>query len=161
GSLVRSGETLVGVKRVPTWEQLSPEERLLQAIFGPKTDPARIDDSLRLQGHEAARVLAQRGELSGDQTVDEAPGRSIEARSSFFFPRSRTTITTTLAVEQGLESGDSLLGEDGTAAVICGVRGGQVLRALADTSVQPDLLVAPGHPWAPRRGSVHTLSLRL
>jgi hypothetical protein len=159
GSLVRSGETLVGVKRIPTWEQLSPEERLLQAIFGPKADPGRVDDSLTLHGHRVARVLAQRVEL-GDHSVDEAPGRSIEARSSFF-RQSRTTITITLAVEQGLESGDSLLGEHGTAAVICGVRGGQVLRALAGTSVQPDLLVASDHPWAPERGSVHTLSLRL
>ena len=159
GSLVRSSETLVGIKRIATWEQLSPEERLLQAIFGPKTDPVRVDDSLTLHGHRTARVLAQRVELCGGHTVNEAPGRSIEA--SGYFGQRRTTIAITLAVEQGLESGDTLLGEHGTAAVICGVRGGQVLRALADASVQPDLLVAPDHPWAPKRGSVHTLSLRL
>ena len=56
GAYVEGGDILVG-KITPKWEQeLSPEERLLRAIFGDKSKDVK-DSSLRLSSGQSGKVL--------------------------------------------------------------------------------------------------------
>ena len=79
GAEVRPGDILVG-KITPKGEtQLSPEEKLLRAIFGEKAGEVR-DTSLRVPpgvegcGYRRARIRAARGDPRRSQPGDPRPG---------------------------------------------------------------------------------------
>ncbi|MER7693208.1 hypothetical protein [Streptomyces sp. NPDC097610] len=156
GRPVRPGQLLVGAASPVADEETrrTPEERLLYFLFG---DQARQDRSLVMPGRLPGHVLAQRisGALATD-AIPATPGRHLQGSGS------ETHITVTVAVDQPVQHGDTLDDESGASAVVCGLAGGPSLRRLAGSSDEPDLVVAPDHPWAPPPGEAsHTVRVRL
>ncbi|MFC7267113.1 hypothetical protein [Streptomyces lutosisoli] len=107
----------------------------------------------RLPGH----VLAQR--ISGTLAtygIPATPGRQLEDGGS------GTYITVTVAIDQPVQHGDTLDDESGASAVVCGLASGPSLRRLAGSSDEPDLVVAPDHPWTPPPDEAsHTVRIHL
>jgi hypothetical protein len=150
GRTAEPGQALAGITRpVTRYDQLTPEERLLKAIFGHEEFRSVRDASLCMPGGRAGRVLEQHVTIdsSSAEDIPPAPGRSIQRG----WP---AAITMTIAVDRPLEAGDAILDgtADGTSAVVCGIRSAWELSQITGTSSGPDLVVAPGHPWAPPAG---------
>ncbi|MFF0061401.1 hypothetical protein ACFYRC_07605 [Streptomyces sp. NPDC005279] len=155
GQPVRPGQLLVGAA-APYGMQgpRTPEERLMYTLFG---DRALQNRSLSMPGRLPGYVLAQRisGTLATD-AIPAAPGRDLQGGVS------ATHITVTVAVDQPLQHGDELGDESGATVVVCGLAGGPTLRRLAGSPSEPDLVVAPDHPWAPAPGEAErTVRVRL
>lgn len=165
GQTAEPGQVLAGIaRRVTASEELSAEERLLQAIY--RADHTVRDESLRMPGGRLGRVLAQYitvSESSAD-LIPPMPGRFIQRGGP-------TSITVTLAVDRRLGTGDTLLsgseadtgaGPTDPTAVVCGIRSGAELSWIAGTGSEPDLVVAPDHPWAPASvGQTSRIRIRL
>ncbi|MFF1918469.1 hypothetical protein ACFVYE_44565 [Streptomyces sp. NPDC058239] len=160
GSPVRPGQLLVGAASPVTDDESlrTPEERLLYAVFGDEAlRKALLNRSLEMPGRRPGHVLAQRisGALATD-AIPAVPGRHLRGGGS------GTRITVTVAVDQPVQQGDTLDDESGASAVVCGLAGGPSLRRLAGSPDEPDLVVAPDHPWAPPPGETgHTIRIRL
>ncbi|MFF8917436.1 hypothetical protein ACF08M_30045 [Streptomyces sp. NPDC015032] len=159
GRPVLPGQLLVGAAS-PLGDKAprTPEERLLAAIFRDDVPKILCDTSLRMPGRLPGHVLQQRitGALATD-SIPAAPGRHLTHIGN---PQTRLSIT--VAVDQPLQHGDALDDEAGARAVVCGVLGGPALRHFAGSPDEPDLIVAPDHPWAPPAGeSTRTVRVRL
>ena len=70
------------------------------------------------------------------------------ARSGELNSGEKVRISVSLAAEQPLGVGDVLHTEDGADAIVCHILGGRSLTQMVGCSAEPDLLVAPDHPWA-------------
>ncbi|MFJ4584914.1 hypothetical protein [Streptomyces echinatus] len=156
GRPVRPGQLLVGAASPVTGEatRRTPEERLLYALFG---DRALRDRSLAMPGRLPGHVLEQRinGALA-TEAIPAAPGRQLRGGGS------GTQITVTVAVDHPVQHGDRLDDDSGASVVVCGLLGGPSLRRLAGSAEEPDLVVAPDHPWAPPPGEAgRTVRVRL
>lgn len=155
GQLVAPGDVLVGMCEPVPVVDLSPEDRLLYAIFGDKPGVRGFQDaSLRLDGSCPGRVVAQRivtGARSDTFNVAEVAGRSFGKPDELDWSETQR-ITVSLVVDLPMAAGDTLVRQDGTSAVVCDITGGRTLDAMAGTTEEPDLVVAPGHPWAPSGG---------
>ncbi|MFD7489860.1 hypothetical protein [Streptomyces mirabilis] len=160
GKPVRPGQLLMGAASPVTDDETlrTPEERLLYALFGDEAlRKALLNRSLEMSGRRPGHVLAQRisGALATD-AIPATPGRHLRGGGS------GTRITVTVAIDQPVQQGDTLDDESGTSAVVCGLAGGSSLRRLAGSPDEPDLVVAPDHPWAPPPNEVgHTIRIRL
>ncbi|MFC5216607.1 hypothetical protein [Streptomyces coerulescens] len=160
GRPVRPGQLLVGAASPVTDDETlrTPEERLLYALFGDEAlRRTLLNRSLEMSGRRPGHVLAQRisGALATD-AIPAVPGRHLRGGGS------GTHITVTVAVDQPVQQGDTLDDESGASAVVCGLAGGPSLRRLVGSPDEPDLVVAPDHPWAPPSGETgHTIRIRL
>jgi RNA polymerase Rpb1, domain 1 len=148
---------LVGIA-IPA--DLTPEERLLSAIFGDKGTPLK-DASMIMTGERPGRILNVTLRLRpgmGD-AIPAGPGRVIERIGA----RESPQVVVSIAVDQPVEAGDVLLDDIGSEAIVAGIFGGAALRAKAGSQAEPDLVVAPRHPWAPVPGepSLRTVRVRL
>jgi hypothetical protein len=149
GRTVQPGDVLVAMTARPPRDDLTPEERLLAAIFAEQADPYR-DRSVRLGGRLEGCVLAQHVLASRDfpaAGIRRMPGRHVTTDAQLRFGEI-ARLTTTVAVDQPVEAGDVLVHQDGSAVVVCGTAAGDgPLRAAGRPRSEPDVLVAPGHPW--------------
>ena len=103
GSNVKGGDILVG-KVTPRGEyQLSPEERLLQSIFGEKAKDVK-DSSLKLPPGKSGRVI-------NVEIYDRADGYTLEAGTI-------KKIKITVAEVRKIQVGDKLAGRHGNKGVI-------------------------------------------
>lgn len=103
GSIVRSGDILVG-KIAPKGEtELSPEERLLRAIFGEKSREVR-DTSLRMPHGEQGTVIDV-------QILDTELGDELD-------PGTLKEVTVKVAQIRKITVGDKLAGRHGNKGVI-------------------------------------------
>lgn len=103
GSVVTSGDILVG-KIAPKGEtELSPEERLLRAIFGEKSREVR-DTSLRLPHGQAGTVIEV-------QVLDAELGDELD-------PGTLKEVTVRVAQVRKITVGDKLAGRHGNKGVI-------------------------------------------
>ena len=103
GSAVNSGDILVG-KVAPKGEtELSPEERLLRAIFGEKSKEVR-DTSLRLPHGESGTVIDV-------QTLDREIGDELD-------PGTLKEVIVRVAQMRKIRVGDKLAGRHGNKGVI-------------------------------------------
>lgn len=154
GHLIQPGQLLVGISAPVDPADLTPEERLLHAIFGEQAEYRR-SVSLHYDGHRPARVLAThiRASTNAGLRIRRLPGRSFGTDRGLGSDEVGH-ITITLATEQPVETGDVLFDPKGSRVVICGFRTGAMLREQSNTSIEPDLLVGSGHPWAPPNGRV-------
>lgn len=161
GQLVEPGQVLVGAAiTVSDEENLSPEDRLLRAIFGE--NPTRQENaSLRMPGERPGRVvsLALRLRPGTGDGIPAGPGRTVESVNG----RKPQEIVVSTEVTQPVQAGDTLVDDNGSEALVVGILGGAALRAKAGCTAEPDLLVAPGHPWAPGTGNqaLRTVRIRL
>ena len=161
GSMIAPGDLLVGVASPAREEELTPEERLLRAIFGETEAPALRDRSLVMPGNRPGRVISEyisRHTEREEPDIPAFPGRFIDWRGGSPIA---LQVTITLAMDQCVEAGDTLLAEASPAAVVCGIFNGTSLRRAASTLVEPDLVVATDHPWAPTEGNQRTLRVHL
>jgi len=149
GKTVEPGDLLVGISTPRTEESLTPEERLLRAIFGEKF-PDRRDESFRWAGRHPARVLSVHISTAASEPFEIAwhPVRVVQNVVLRYGERARVSIS--LATTDPLETGDVLHGPDGTRAVVCGTQDEHVT----------DVLVGPDHPWA-AEGPTRTIGVRL
>jgi hypothetical protein len=139
---------------------LTSEERLLRAIFGEKVRDR--DVSLRLDGNRPGRVIAEHivvGTGFDESPIQELPGRSFSSEDELGWTETRR-ITVTLAIDQPMETGDTIVGEGGASVVVCGISSGPALASAGGSTDEPDLVVAANHPWASAQG-VSTLRVRL
>jgi len=103
GSVVASGDILVG-KIAPKGEtELSPEERLLRAIFGEKSREVR-DTSLRLPHGSTGTVIDV-------QVLDREKGDELD-------PGTLKEVTVRVAETRKITAGDKLAGRHGNKGVI-------------------------------------------
>ena len=103
GATVREGDILVG-KITPKGEtELTPEERLLRAIFGDKARDVK-DTSLRLPGGEGGKVV--KIEIFNRDAGDELPTGVIQQ------------IRVNVAQTRKIEVGDKVAGRHGNKGVI-------------------------------------------
>lgn len=162
GSIVMPGDVLVGVSSPVGPDELTPEERLLHAIFGELKTERRKSKSLAMKGEQSGRVLAQDISILAQWDCPEipaAPGRSVRWHGG---PGpGGAYITITLAMDQPLATGETLVGEDDSTVVVCGLLEGVSLMRAAGTQTDPDILVAADHPWAPGAGATHLMRIRL
>lgn len=154
------GQVLVGIARpVLTRREMTPEERLLAALF--EQQPIR-DESLVLSGSRPARIVAQSISTREDVAARIPPAQGRYVTTTGFIADDVARFVMTAVVDHALEAGDTLLGPDGSSALVCGVAGGPVLRQRTGSALEPDLVVAPGHPWAPTAdGATHQVRVRL
>ncbi len=160
GQLVEPGQVLIGAAISAPDEELSPEEILRRVIFGESTTTLK-DASMVMPGERPGRVLSLSLRLhpgTGD-AIPSGPGRSVERVGA----REAQEIVVSMAVDQPVEAGDVLVGDNGSEAVVSGIFGGPALRAMAGSPAEPDLVVAPGHSWAPAPGGppLRTVRVRL
>ncbi len=136
GKMVEPGDLLIGITAPPEPENLTPEERLLRAIFGER--PGRRDASVRWAGQYPARVLSVHISMAEhkDYKIVEHPARVIR-HGKQHSEEEWARITISLATTQPLETGDLLYGPDGSRAVVCGTHDGR----------SADILVGPEHRW--------------
>jgi hypothetical protein len=162
GSMVTPGDILIGVSSPITSDEITPEERLLRALFGELINPPRRNNSLVMTGEQAAWILSQDISVYAGwegREISAIPGRFIDQHGGL-----RPTgpyITITLAVDQPLGTGETLVGEDDSKVVVCGLLEGESLRRVAGTKIHPDVLVAVNHPWAPSTGTTRVMRIRL
>ncbi|MFJ2967626.1 hypothetical protein ACIPIC_35755 [Streptomyces collinus] len=149
GETVEPGDLLVGISTPRTEENLTPEERLLRAIFGEKL-PDRRDASFRWAGRHPARVLSVHISTAASESFEVAwhPARVVQ--DEVLRPDERARISISLATTDPLETGDVLYGPDGSRAVVCGTQNGH----------GTDVLVGPDHPWAAEEPT-RTVGVRL
>ncbi|MFE5482294.1 hypothetical protein [Streptomyces sp. NPDC056527] len=156
GRPVLPGQLLVGAASpLGDRPRRTDEERLAAAVLG---DVALVNASLEMPGRLPGRILQQRitGSLVTD-AIPAAPGRHLA-----HVDNPRTHVSVTVAVDQPLQHGDALEDESGARAVVCGLLGGPALRRFAGSTDEPDLVVAPDHPWAPPPGkTTRTVRVRL
>jgi DNA-directed RNA polymerase subunit beta len=77
GSMVRSGDILVG-KTVPKGEQqMTPEERLLRVLFGKKAEDVQ-DASLRVQPGVSGKVIAVRTFIRLEKLTEKEKNKKLE-----------------------------------------------------------------------------------
>ncbi|MER5471046.1 hypothetical protein [Streptomyces sp. NPDC002685] len=156
GREVLPGQLLVGAAS-PLGDRppRTPEERLLAAVFG---DEALRDTSLTMPGRLPGHILQQR--ITGALVTDAIP--TTFGRHLTHVGNPETHVSVTVAVDQPLQHGDALDDESGARAVVCGVLTGPALRRFAGSPDEPDLVVAPDHPWAPPAGeTARTIRVRL
>ncbi|MEU0213276.1 hypothetical protein [Streptomyces canus] len=153
GQRVDPGHVLVGIASpLRPDEEKTAEERLISAIF-----PDEIllrDRSLVFDSNRPGRVVMQEintGSLPPG-SVPPAPSRFLDIGAPLAWGQT-AGISMTVAVDQPVETGDVLLGTAQTEGLVCTIAGGAWLKKLAGTSYEPDLVVAPDHPWAPEPGS--------
>jgi hypothetical protein len=161
GAMVPPGGVLVGLATPVTRGKMTAEERLLREIFG---ETNRRNISLTLPGKQPARVLAQYISRDPDGPASEIrsiPGRFVACASLLEQPQTRASppeqprasllehmrVMIVLAVDQPLETGDVLLTDSASSGVVCGIVGGAALRRVTGDQAEPDLVVAPTHPW--------------
>jgi hypothetical protein len=165
GRTVQPGDVLVGIQSPKGSDELTPEDKLFHALFG--RDLANWKDASReYEGATPGRVLSVHVRLGRRwKGVEVRPGPGKFVSGGEELPRGELArIAVTLAVTQPLEVGDSLHGEEGTTAVVCRIVGGPALVKMLDLPTEPDLVVAPDHPWAqPAAGgsAAHTVRVGL
>lgn len=127
GSVVKSGDILVG-KVAPRGEtELSPEERLLRAIFGEKSKEIR-DTSLRMPHGEAGTVISV-------QTLDRELGDELD-------PGVSREVIIKVAQTRKITVGDKLAGRHGNKGVISKIVASADMPHLAD-GTPIDIIISP------------------
>ncbi|MEA2056972.1 MAG: DNA-directed RNA polymerase subunit beta [Patescibacteria group bacterium] len=127
GSEVKSGDILVG-KVAPKGEtELSPEERLLRAIFGEKSKEVR-DTSLRMPNGECGTVIDV-------QVLDKDKGDELN-------PGVIKQVRVRVAEKRRIKVGDKLAGRHGNKGVISKVAPVEDMPHLAD-GTPIDLIISP------------------
>ncbi len=127
GSEVESGDILVG-KVAPKGEtELSPEERLLRAIFGEKSKEVR-DTSLRMPNGE-------RGTVIDVQVLDKDQGDELD-------PGVIKQVTVKVAEKRKIKVGDKLAGRHGNKGVISKVVPEEDMPHLED-GTPIDVIISP------------------
>ncbi len=127
GSVVKAGDILVG-KVAPRGEtELSPEERLLRAIFGEKSKEIR-DTSLRLPHGESGTVI-------GVDILDRELGDELD-------PGVNKEIVVKVAKTRKITVGDKLAGRHGNKGVISKIMPAADMPHLAD-GTPIDIIISP------------------
>ena len=127
GSTVRSGDILVG-KVAPRGEtELTPEERLLRAIFGEKSKEIR-DTSLRLPHGESGTVI-------GVDILDRDLGDELD-------PGVNKEVIVRVAKIRKITVGDKLAGRHGNKGVISKIMPEADMPHLAD-GTPVDIIISP------------------
>lgn len=127
GSVVSSGDILVG-KIAPKGEtELSPEERLLRAIFGEKSREVR-DTSLRMPHGESGTVIDV-------QVLDSDLGDELD-------PGTLKEVTVKVAQTRKITVGDKLAGRHGNKGVISKIVPAADMPHLADGTAV-DIIISP------------------
>jgi len=127
GSVVSSGDILVG-KIAPKGEtELSPEERLLRAIFGEKSREVR-DTSLRMPHGESGTVIDV-------QVLDSDLGDELD-------PGTLKEVTVKVAQTRKITVGDKLAGRHGNKGVISKIVPAADMPHLAD-GTPVDIIISP------------------
>ncbi len=127
GSIVKAGDILVG-KVAPRGEtELSPEERLLRAIFGEKSKEIR-DTSLRLPHGESGTVI-------GVDILDRELGDELD-------PGVNKEIVVRVAKTRKITVGDKLAGRHGNKGVISKIMPAADMPHLAD-GTPVDIIISP------------------
>jgi len=127
GSEVESGDILVG-KVAPKGEtELSPEERLLRAIFGEKSKEVR-DTSLRLPNGERGTVIEV-------QILDREKGDELD-------PGVLKQVTVRVAEKRKIKVGDKLAGRHGNKGVISKIVPAADMPHLEDGTPM-DIIISP------------------
>ncbi len=127
GSVVKSGDILVG-KVAPRGEtDLTPEERLLRAIFGEKSKEIR-DTSLRLPHGESGTVI-------GVDILDRDMGDELD-------PGVNREIIVKVAKMRKITVGDKLAGRHGNKGVISKIMPAADMPHLAD-GTPIDIIISP------------------
>ena len=127
GSNVSSGDILVG-KIAPKGEtELSPEERLLRAIFGEKSREVR-DTSLRIPHGESGTVIDV-------QILDSSEGDELD-------PGTLQEVIVKVAQIRKITVGDKLAGRHGNKGVISKIVPAADMPYLAD-GTQVDIIISP------------------
>lgn len=127
GSSVSSGDILVG-KIAPKGEtELSPEERLLRAIFGEKSREVR-DTSLRIPHGESGTIIDV-------QTLDSAEGDELD-------PGTLKEVVVKVAQIRKITVGDKLAGRHGNKGVISKIVPSADMPYLAD-GTPVDIIISP------------------
>ncbi|MBQ6438188.1 DNA-directed RNA polymerase subunit beta [bacterium] len=127
GSVVKAGDILVG-KVAPRGEtELTPEERLLRAIFGEKSKEIR-DTSLRLPHGESGTVI-------GVDILDRDLGDDLD-------PGVNKEIIVKVAKTRKITVGDKLAGRHGNKGVISKIMPAADMPHLAD-GTPIDIIISP------------------
>ncbi len=127
GSVVNAGDILVG-KVAPRGEtELTPEERLLRAIFGEKSKEIR-DTSLRLPNGESGTVI-------GVDILDRDMGDELD-------PGVNREIIVRVAKMRKITVGDKLAGRHGNKGVISKIMPSADMPHLAD-GTPVDIIISP------------------
>lgn len=127
GSIVKSGDILVG-KVAPRGEtELTPEERLLRAIFGEKSKEVR-DTSLRMPHGESGTVI-------GVDILDREMGDELD-------PGVNLEVIVRVAKTRKITVGDKLAGRHGNKGVISKIMPMADMPHLAD-GTPVDIIISP------------------
>jgi hypothetical protein len=155
GSIVYPGDVLVGVESLIPDPEEPPEEKLLRAIFGEKSEKSWLteDSSFLYSDFQPAKVvdisiiISQRwgGTISQIETKKYVQYGTVESLN--LDDNKLIQISINLVTYQTINVGDILYGSDGTEAVICDIVGGSELTKLTGCLTEPDIVVAPDHPW--------------
>lgn len=131
GAEVRDGDILVG-KVTPKGEtELTPEERLLRAIFGEKAREVR-DTSLKVPHGESGKVIGIR--VFSREDEDELPAGVNEL------------VRVYVAQKRKISDGDKLAGRHGNKGVICKILPVEDMPFLADGTPVDIILNTHGVP---------------
>ena len=154
----------MGVQSPRDLEETNAELKLLHAIFG-RGLPPDVDRSLEFSGATPGRgVLSVQVRLSRrwqGEEIRPVPGKVV-VRQDDMPAGELAGIDVTLAVTQPLEVGDSLHSEGGgDAVVVCRLAGGPALARAVGLASEPDLVVAPDHPWALPGAAPHVVRVGL
>jgi hypothetical protein len=156
GTLVQPGDPLVGIESPDDTIPHTAEERLLRAIFGERALQVR-DSSLIFQGSTPGRVLSVNIRTSKQFNKSSQPtlGSHRKCEDNVALGRDElASITISLSTEQKVEVGDIIYGEGRSEVVICRIAEGEVLAKMIGITAEPDIVVAPDHPWAPAGNSI-------
>ena len=144
GADVRDGDILVG-KVTPKGEtELTPEERLLRAIFGEKAREVR-DTSMRVPHGETGKVIGVR-HFSRDDDDDLAPGVNEMIRVH-------------VAQKRKIQDGDKLAGRHGNKGVVGKILAPEDMPFMADGTPVDILLNTHGVPRRMNIGQVLEIHL--
>ena len=164
-SLVSPNDVLVGLESSLPSENLSPEDKLLKAIFGEKY---RRDSSFLYKGSKPARVVNISIQISDKWKgiiPQEGLNKSVQygqSKNLGLNPNDLFRISITLISEQSLQVGDFIFGNDSSEALVCSILGGATLAKLTGSLTEPDIVVAPDHPWAPPKNlDSHDLNISM
>ena len=144
GADVRDGDILVG-KVTPKGEtELTPEERLLRAIFGEKAREVR-DTSMRVPHGETGKVIAVR-RFSRDEDDDLSPGVN-------------EMIRVYVAQKRKVQDGDKLAGRHGNKGVVGKILAPEDMPFMADGTPIDMILNTHGVPRRMNIGQVLEIHL--
>lgn len=155
GTVVRPGDVLVGIASEQT--TFSEEEKRLLEVAPSRLPDNTVDASLTYDGSVPGRVIAVEVHLRHKSSYPEVkaePGKAVSRGSEAVLSEDELArVELTLAVDYGIGPGDVLCADDGVEAVVCDIAGGPSLSKALEIPIEPEVIVAPDHPWSPKTDS--------